>query len=113
MTRRKTNHITILLLVLGLGSALAVFLCAPPEEPGDPLLGDPRALRKYHRELAMYGGKANVVSVEFMDWFGGLWHGRNLAGTVVVLTVVATWGFRFVATPPVGPVDKPASQEPV
>ena len=100
MTRRKTNLITILLLVLGLGSALAVFLCAPPEEPGDPLLGDPRALRKYHRELAMYGGKANVLSAEFLEWFDRLWHGQRLAGTVAVLTLAGTWAFRTMAAAP-------------
>lgn len=100
LQRRKTNQITILLLVLGLGGALAIFLCAPPEEPDNPLLNDPRAARKYHRELAMYGGKANVVSAEFLDWFDGLWHGRSLACTVAVLTVAGTWAFRFMATLP-------------
>lgn len=102
----------MLLLVLGLGGALAVFLCAPAEEPDDPLLSDPRALRKYHRELAMYGGKANVLSAEFMDWFDSLWHGRRLAGTVAVLTLAGTWGFRALAARP-GPADPAAPTPPV
>ena len=80
MQRRKTNRITLLLLVLGLGSALAIFLGTPPDEPEDPMLNDPRALRKYHRELEMYGGKANLLSAEFMEWFDSLWHGQRLAG---------------------------------
>ena len=112
MSPRQINSRSLWLLALGFGAAAAIYFLAP-EPVEDELLNDPRAERKYHRELAMYGGKANVVSVEFMDWFGGLWQGRNLAGTVAVLTVVATWGFRFVATPPAGPVDKPAAQDPV
>ena len=110
MSPRKINFISLGLLLVGLGSAVAIYvLAAPPDD--DPLLADPRADRKYKRELAMYGGKANVVSVEFMDWFGGLWQGRNLAGTVAVLTVVATVGFRFVAAPPAGPAEPSGPQE--
>ncbi len=112
MSPRKINRVSLGLLLIGLGGAAVIYAFAEP--PGDdPLMADPRAERKFKRELAMYGGKANVVSVEFMDWFGGLWQGRNLAGTVAVMTVVATLGFRFVATPPAGPVDRPASQDPV
>jgi len=42
-------------------------------------------------------GKANLLSADFIDWFGERWHGRNLAGTVVVLTLLTTGGYRFVA----------------
>lgn len=100
------------MLVVGLGAAAAIYaLVEPPED--DPLLADLHSNRKYKRELAVYGGRANVVSAEFIDWFGGLWEGRNLAGTVAVITVVATLGFRFVATHSSGhataakPPDKP------
>ncbi len=33
------------------------------------------------------GGKANVLTTEFRDWFGSLWHGRKLAYTVAFLAV--------------------------
>ena len=107
---RRTNRISVLLLLLGFGSALAIYGLTPPEPPDDPLLNDPRAERKYHRELAMYGGKANVVSAEFIEWFDGLWHGRALAFTVAVLTVATTLGYRFVALHP-GPVSNPTMPE--
>jgi hypothetical protein len=34
------------------------------------------------------GGKANVMANDIDTWFVGLWHGRNLAYTLAVLTVV-------------------------
>jgi hypothetical protein len=108
---RKINRISLGLLLLGLGGAGVIYIFAEPPV-ADTLMADPRADRKYKRELAMYGGKANVVSVEFMDWFGGLWQGRNLAGTVAVITVVATLGFRFVAAPPAGPAESPVPRDP-
>jgi hypothetical protein len=99
MSPRKINAISLGLLLVGLGGAAAIYALAEPPED-DPLLADLHSNRKYKRELAVYGGRANVASAEFIDWFGGLWQGRNLAGTVAVITVVATLGFRFVATPP-------------
>lgn len=102
MTRRQINTRSLWLLALGLSAAAAIY-CLAPEPFEDPLLNDPRAERKYRRELAMYGGKANVVSAEFMDWFAGLWRGPALGGTVAVITVAGVLFFRFVATPPAGP----------
>ena len=103
MTPRKINRITLGLLLLGLGGALAISLLAPPDFV-DPLLGDPFADKKYLREMRVMGGQGNVVAAEFYDWFAGLWHGRKLGGTVAVLTVGAVLAFRFVATHP-GSVD--------
>ncbi len=97
MTRQRINRISVLLLVLGLGSALIIFLAAGPEQD-DP--NDPLATKKYRREMQVIGGKANLVADDFQNWFAGLWQGRALAGTVVVLTVGATLAFRFIALPP-------------
>ena len=110
MTRRKTNQITLGLLVVGLGAALALYLTATPEVV-DPLLGDPMTTKKYLRELRVIGGQGNVLAAEFQDWFAGLWHGRALAGTVAVLTAVATLAFRFVATHPGPEVNEPAGSD--
>ena len=99
MSPQKTNRITWLLLGLGLGSALAIYLATPPDVV-DPLLGDQFANKKYLREMRMMGGQGNVLAAEFNDWFAGLWHGRNLGGTVVVLTVATVLVFRFVASHP-------------
>ncbi len=105
------NRITAVGLLLGLGSALLIYLTVAPAMV-DPLLGDPFTNKKYLREMRVMGGQGNVLAAEFNDWFAGLWHGRALAGTLVVLTVGAVLVFRFVATHPGVPVaakvDEPA-----
>jgi len=101
MDRRKMNRITGGLLLLGLGSALVIYLTAAPVVV-DPLLGNPMENKKYLRELRVMGGQGNVVAAEFQDWFAGLWQGRELAGTVTVLTLATVLVFRFVATHPDG-----------
>jgi len=93
------NRITGGLLLLGLGSALVIYLTAAPPVV-DPLLGNPLDNKKYVRELRVIGGRGNVLAAEFQDWFAGLWHGQELAGTLSVMTVVAVLGFRFVASHP-------------
>ena len=112
MSPQRINRISLGLLLIGLGAAAAIYALAEPPED-DPLLADLHSNRKYKRELAVYGGRANVVSAEFIDWFGDLWQGRKLAGTVAVLTVAITLGFRFVVIHPPSPVEKPASPDPV
>lgn len=88
-----------MLLLIGFGAALVIYLTAGPVT-ADPLLGDPLGNKKYIRELQVIGGKANVVAAEMQIWFEGLWHGQALAGTVAVLTVGVALAFRFVATHP-------------
>ena len=95
MSRRKINQITVLLLLIGFGGALVIYLTANSAR-GDPLLGDPLAAKKYLRELRVIGGEANVLAARFQEWFAGLWHGEGLA----VLTVGVTLVFRFMAAHP-------------
>jgi hypothetical protein len=49
------------------------------------------------RNLAPYGGKINVLSVEFMNCFIGLWHGKTLAYTVTFITIFISAGLAFAA----------------
>jgi len=97
LTRRKINRVSVGLLLLGLGGAGLIYAFAPLEVPEDPWRTDPLGQRRYSRQMQVMGGKANLISAEFIDWFAGRWHGRNLAGTVAVLTVAVTGGYRFVA----------------
>jgi hypothetical protein len=55
--------------------------------------------KRYLRDMEVYGGTANVLATEFRHWFSGLWHGRTLALTVVVLSVFLALAYRFLATP--------------
>lgn len=74
----------------------------------DPLGYEPEDTKRYLRDLEMYGGKANILATQFRRWFGGLWQGRPLAGTLAALTVLLAGGFWFAASrlapgPPEGP----------
>ena len=40
-----------------------------------------------------------MLAAEFREWFDGLWHGKRLAFTVTVITVMAAFAFKFFATP--------------
>jgi len=112
MTRRQINQISLVLLLVGFGSALVIALTAvPPDE--DALLNDPRGNKKYMREMQMIGGKANVLAADFREWFAGLWQGPALGRTVAVLTVGVILGFRFVTLPPAGaPTPAPDEKKP-
>ena len=97
MDRRQIRHIAVMILALGLGGALTIYLTVGPI-PADLLGYNLLDSKKSLRELELYGGKANVLSVEFQQWFAGLWHGRTLAATVAVLTVLLAFAFWFVAS---------------
>lgn len=101
----RLRRLTAAVLAAGLGSAAIIFFAAGPE-PENPLGYDPMDTKLYLHQLEVYGGTANVLAAEFREWFVGLWHGRNLAGTVAVLTILAVLAMRFVtARLPVPEVD--------
>ncbi|MFI5325140.1 MAG: hypothetical protein ACHQ7H_02810 [Candidatus Rokuibacteriota bacterium] len=72
--------------MVGLGGALAIYLTAAPV-PDDPL--GRQDSRQYLRTMELYGGKANLLAAELLDWVQSLWHGRRLAVTVACATVLA------------------------
>lgn len=94
---RRVHQLTVSILAAGLGTATLIYLLAAPQGP-NPLGYEPQDTKKYLRDLELYGGKVNVLATEFMRWWEGLWHGRNLAGTVAVLTLLLASGFWFLAT---------------
>ena len=111
MSRRQINRITVLLLVIGFGSASAIYqaaMAAPVDPPVDELTSTKKSLR----EMQLIGGNAEVVVHEIKEWFLGLWRGPRLAGTVAVLTVGVTLVFRFVAINPDLFTAGPAEDEP-
>lgn len=104
MSPRKINRISGAILAAGLIAAVVIWFLAPPPEV-DGWRDDPLNQKRNRRQMEQFGGKANLLSAEFIEWFGSLWAGKSLAGTVVVLSVIATGGFRFVAVrmePPPG-----------
>ncbi len=102
MIRRVTNQqtrrflITTVILLVGLGSAVLVYITAGT--PSDGVSGnEPEYSKMYMHDLELYGGKANVLACEFSRWFGGLWHGQSLAFTLACITILISIGFFFVA----------------
>jgi hypothetical protein len=89
---------TVAILVLGFVSAIVIYVTAAPPPP-NPLGYEPEDTKKYVRDMEMYGGKSNLLAGELREWFDSLWHGKRLAFTVAVLTVVAAAAFAFFAVP--------------
>ena len=88
--------VTILMLLAGLGSALAIYLTAGnPDEIG--MVEEFEESKRFAHDLELYGGKANLIANKFSRWFEGLWHGQSLAYTVAVFTVVIAGGYFLVA----------------
>jgi len=86
------------ILVLGLASALVIYWVASAAPAGP--LGDQLGSKRYLHDLELYGGKANILQDRFRRWFDGLWHGRELAGTVAALALLTFLGIRFATSLP-------------
>jgi hypothetical protein len=95
-----------LILLLGLGSSIAIYFTAGKESEGGfgYVISDgqvypvsPESSKKYMHDVEQFGGKMNVLSDKINRWFIGLWHGRNLAFTVAFLTLVVSSGIFFVS----------------
>jgi hypothetical protein len=99
---------SIIVAVVGLCSALLIYLTAGEDSDGDdafefvmidgkaypiPLAGN----KMYRRELQRFGGKAAVLFDDFNRWFAGLWRGRSLAVTVVWITAFISLGLFLLA----------------
>jgi hypothetical protein len=85
-----------LILACGLAGAVVIWLVnAPPPDLGPDL----ESSKVYLRQMEVVGGTANVLASEFRNWFAGLWHGRTLAYTVAVLTVLVAFVYDFFAMP--------------
>ncbi|HJV47822.1 MAG TPA: hypothetical protein VJ549_00975 [Geothrix sp.] len=93
---RRVRQITLGILAAGFGTAAILYLRTAPGG-ANPLGYEPEDTKKYLRDLELYGGKVNVLATEFMRWWDGLWHGRNLAFTVAWLTTFAAAAFWLIA----------------
>ena len=84
---RHLRWLAYAIVIIGLGSAVFLYATASPP-PQHPLGYDPFASKKYVRELEVYGGKINILAVEFRQWCASLWRGKPLAYTIALLTVL-------------------------
>ena len=85
----------LMILVVGFATALWIyFSTAPPDDQSEIGLAESK---QYQRGVELYGGKANALAIEAMDWLRSLTHGRRLAITVACVTVVVAAGFWLFA----------------
>ena len=82
------------IVAMGFLAAVIIYITAGPPAQ-NPLGYDPLQTKAYRHELEVFGGKANVIVAEFQDWFEGLWHGRQLAYTIAVLSIIAAYLFNL------------------
>jgi hypothetical protein len=75
-------------LVLGLAGAAFVYATAADEEFDATEATFSSASKPYRHELERFGGKSSIMADDFMQWFAGLWHGKRLARTLLVLSIV-------------------------
>jgi hypothetical protein len=95
MKRRTRFDIVRGVLLVGLASAIAVYMTAV--NPADDPLGNPMDTSKiYQRNMEMVGGTANLVAGQITDWVKGLFQGRTLAYTLAFLTLALAYGFFFI-----------------
>jgi hypothetical protein len=89
----QMRRIALAVLVLGLSSAglVLVFSSAEDAAGGDAAVASINESKQYQLAMERVGGKAVLVAAEINDWFAGLWHGRRLAATLTVLSVVVSW----------------------
>jgi len=104
--RMYFNLIGVIILLIGLGSALLIYHTA--ESAPRNVLGyeqgngsaypvNPDDSKKYLRDMELYGGKANVLADEFRRWFVGSWHEESLAFTVGCITIFISSVIFYVA----------------
>ncbi len=94
--RKRHCLIAAAILAAGLVSGVVIYLRAS-EATALPMEFSPTTSKQYRHDLEVFGGTANVLAAQFMDWFKGLWHGTNLAFTVAVISAAISLGYLFFA----------------
>jgi hypothetical protein len=84
-------------LAVGCGCSFWAYHVAVNDELGDALMAQARDTKGYQGQMELLGGKANVLGNDIQGWFLGLWHGRNLAYTLAVITIVLALACFYVA----------------
>ena len=87
MTARHIRIAGVIILFAGLAAAGTIYFTAEPDEKLGILGIDIRTNRQ-RGQLERMGGKGYVMLSDFDEWFGSLWHGRRLGGTVGVLSIL-------------------------
>ncbi|GAB2897792.1 hypothetical protein LSG25_15780 [Paralcaligenes sp. KSB-10] len=74
----------VVILAVGLISAALIYILAADNQVDEIGSG-----KQYDFAVERIGGKAAVWAVHFNQWFGGLWHGKQLAFTLAFISIGA------------------------
>ena len=104
-SRFLLNLLGVLVLVVGLGSAISIWLDqdridrqTSARENGNTGPLSPDDSRRYTHDVEMYYGQTGLLMDKWMRWLGGLTRGKSLAKIIgVVSLVVASWVFYTAA----------------
>ena len=100
MDRRTRLRLgALVILALGLASALGIYLAAD-DAPGSAALAEMHGSKPYVHQLERFGGKAAVMFDQFNRWFAGLWEGRQLGITVACISTVVAAAMLMAARRP-------------
>ena len=98
----RLNLISAIILLVGLGSAMIIFIAAPDESDSAPeydIVGGhmyPNVPSKmYTHNLELYGGKMLILTNDIAHWFYGLWYGRSLAVTIAWISIITAGAIFF------------------
>jgi len=90
--QERLRRVGLCLLLGGMLASAAVFSLTRPDDPDDWV-----ETKKYDYQMEVIGGKTNLFATEVTAWIAGLWHGRRLAGTILVLSATASFACYYVA----------------
>ena len=77
-----------IILLVGLGSAVSVYLSAPIDNALD---AESSAIYLLH--FGFCGERVHLIVHELLLWFTGLWYGESLAYTIGCISIVLSYGF--------------------
>ena len=96
IAKARVHRVSRAILAVGFAAAAVIyFVNGAPDASGFEL----EESKKYLREMEVFGGKANLLASQLRHWFDGLWHGRTLAFTIAVISVLLALAYEFLATP--------------
>lgn len=95
-TVRRHRLVLACILAIGWSLSIAKYVTAVPITESDAVYEMEHSKRDL-RQLEEFGGKAAVLTSDFNQWFGSIWHGRALAYTMAVLTVVVAAGYGLLS----------------
>jgi hypothetical protein len=95
------NLLGVIILLVGFGSAVFIWRAQDRIDRQDSTGGTtdiaaaplaPEDSRRYTHDMELYSGKTGLLMDKWMRWFEGLTHGKSLAKTIAVLSLVAASG---------------------